>query len=578
MKIINGILQDAAAERGDFADGTITVGVEDTLAGTITLYGHATGSTQGGKAVFELAEDHDTTINSYNIDVSSDDWIFGPSTNPDSLKFDGGASKWIFEDLISQTMANVHTTGEIRDIDMVSTWVATLTDDSSWYPLHIDAQSTVVDGANDYSVGGIRVDNQSLGAGGPTWLRGVEIEVDHNSTGTAINTYGGHITVNQRNASGTTTNAYGLDINVNQLAGTLGTGYGIYVDLNGTMTTQYGLYVDADGGGTTSYGVYTTGGDEDYFGSTLVTAAGGTLDVGVAVTTKAVVNLYGSATGVTTGGRLNILNDFDTTATHTMFSLYSLSGVLYLSPDTNPDEGLVMNGIDVDVTSTLGIGKSGTRAGVLDIFGNTTGSAVGGKALFHTADDHDTTILNYTLQVTEDDLLLGPSNDTDSLQYTGADGIWAFTGTGGVDIAGGPLTFDTLAFGAVLTVNETYEGMTITRVIDTAAAVFGQGLYLAADGNYEHSDADSASTMPCTAVACEAYESAVAKILLVKGMICDTDWTWSNPGVLLYASTTAGAFTETAPSGTGDQVQVIGFALSADTIWFDPDLTMVEIA
>ena len=60
-------------------------------------------------------------------------------------------------------------------------------------------------------------------------------------------------------------------------------------------------------------------------------------------------------------------------------------------------------------------------------------------------------------------------------------------------------------------------------------------------------------------------------------MVCNTAWTWTVGG-LIYADTTIGGFTQTAPSGSGDQVQVVGYAVHADTMWFDPDLTLVEVA
>ena len=49
---------------------------------------------------------------------------------------------------------------------------------------------------------------------------------------------------------------------------------------------------------------------------------------------------------------------------------------------------------------------------------------------------------------------------------------------------------------------------------------------------------------------------------------------------MLYASTTAGQATATAPSGSGDIVRVIGYCVHATNgnIWFNPDGTFVEVA
>lgn len=49
-------------------------------------------------------------------------------------------------------------------------------------------------------------------------------------------------------------------------------------------------------------------------------------------------------------------------------------------------------------------------------------------------------------------------------------------------------------------------------------------------------------------------------------------------GAPVYVSTTAGGVTQTAPTGTGDIVRIIGYAISATEIYLDPDKTWVELA
>ena len=54
------------------------------------------------------------------------------------------------------------------------------------------------------------------------------------------------------------------------------------------------------------------------------------------------------------------------------------------------------------------------------------------------------------------------------------------------------------------------------------------------------------------------------------------------PGLPLYISTTAGHFDFTAPSGSGDIVRIVGYAIDEDggdvLVYFDPDKTYIEIA
>jgi hypothetical protein len=48
-------------------------------------------------------------------------------------------------------------------------------------------------------------------------------------------------------------------------------------------------------------------------------------------------------------------------------------------------------------------------------------------------------------------------------------------------------------------------------------------------------------------------------------------------GLPLYISNTEGAFTNTRPTGSNDYVRVIGYATSANHIYFDPDKTWVQV-
>ena len=49
-------------------------------------------------------------------------------------------------------------------------------------------------------------------------------------------------------------------------------------------------------------------------------------------------------------------------------------------------------------------------------------------------------------------------------------------------------------------------------------------------------------------------------------------------GAPLYVSTTSGAFTTTAPSGSGDYVRVVGYVVDSNIIYFNPSGTWVEVS
>ena len=70
----------------------IAVGVDDTIKGTLTLYGALT--TAGGTLVLHVNAADDATINTFEIFPFQDDLYIGPNTDNDSLKYDGGLNTW----------------------------------------------------------------------------------------------------------------------------------------------------------------------------------------------------------------------------------------------------------------------------------------------------------------------------------------------------------------------------------------------------------------------------------------------------------------------------------------------------
>lgn len=134
---------------------------------------------------------------------------------------------------------------------------------------------------------------------------------------------------------------------------------------------------------------------------------------------------------------------------------------------------------------------------------------------------------------------------------------------------------DSIGTGAGLpTADHTANGDKLTVTVDVNAFGFGATLYMASDGNMETADASGANYMPCVAIALESGTGS--KEVLLRGYVRDDTWNFT-PGGLIYVSTTLGDLTQTAPSGSGDQVQVIGWAYSADIMVFDPSLVLVEV-
>ncbi|MBA7555186.1 hypothetical protein ES705_47839 [subsurface metagenome] len=109
------------------------------------------------------------------------------------------------------------------------------------------------------------------------------------------------------------------------------------------------------------------------------------------------------------------------------------------------------------------------------------------------------------------------------------------------------------------------------------SVVFGDLLYFDwTDKEWKKADADLAATMPGLRIALEDKSDGQACIMLVKGYIrADTPFNFT--GAMIYASVTPGAMSSTAPTESGDQLQRVGVAKSADILFFDPSIDVGDI-
>lgn len=139
---------------------------------------------------------------------------------------------------------------------------------------------------------------------------------------------------------------------------------------------------------------------------------------------------------------------------------------------------------------------------------------------------------------------------------------------------------DLTAINSVILVSDG-DDHTASAISVTATAgenlVFGEVCYLKSDGKFWKSNADASTTMPVKAMALATINADASGSFLLIGITRDDSWSWTIGG-LIYASCTTGALTQTAPSGSGDQVQIVGWALTATIMYFNPSYEMVEVA
>jgi len=105
----------------------------------------------------------------------------------------------------------------------------------------------------------------------------------------------------------------------------------------------------------------------------------------------------------------------------------------------------------------------------------------------------------------------------------------------------------------------------------------GEIVYLKDDGKLWLADADDTGTMPAKAIAVVDILANADGIFLLDGFIRIDAWTWTI-GNILYAHTTPGAMVATAPAVSGDEVQRVAIAVTADIVNFRPSKDVIEVA
>lgn len=126
-----------------------------------------------------------------------------------------------------------------------------------------------------------------------------------------------------------------------------------------------------------------------------------------------------------------------------------------------------------------------------------------------------------------------------------------------------------------------YTGTTISGTAGATLA-FGDVVYLAAaDSRWELADADAASTagdvLVGMCVLAAAADGSATTILLNGTIRADAAFPSFTISAPIFISTTAGDVTQTAPAGSADVVRRMGFAITADQMYFNPSNDYVTI-
>lgn len=118
--------------------------------------------------------------------------------------------------------------------------------------------------------------------------------------------------------------------------------------------------------------------------------------------------------------------------------------------------------------------------------------------------------------------------------------------------------------------DDTFEGTFLT-LTNTGGVTQWDAVYINSSSQLALADANGSSTYPAVGLVTATVSTGVATSVVLQGIVRNDGWSWTAGGNI-YLSTTAGALTQTAPSTTGDKVQVIGKAISATTIRLNPSM------
>jgi len=136
-----------------------------------------------------------------------------------------------------------------------------------------------------------------------------------------------------------------------------------------------------------------------------------------------------------------------------------------------------------------------------------------------------------------------------------------------------------IAISAALSANETYSTSNLLTGLNGGETTlkWTPVVFTAASGEFMAADADAATLAPAWGILVEDTSNGAAAKVLKEGYVRYDTWNWT-VGATLYLGDTVdgngdGVFVEAAskPATTGDIVQPVGIAVTADIVYFDFD-------
>tara|TARA_R110000737_G_C14166583_1_gene410583 strand:- start:13 stop:507 length:495 start_codon:yes stop_codon:yes gene_type:complete len=113
--------------------------------------------------------------------------------------------------------------------------------------------------------------------------------------------------------------------------------------------------------------------------------------------------------------------------------------------------------------------------------------------------------------------------------------------------------------------------------IGTGSVTVNNVYYLNSSSAWTLTDADADTSATNLIAYANSSGTGNANRMVLQGIVFDLAHGFA-VGAPIYLSNTPGALTTTVPSATADIARVVGYAITADEIYFKPDNTWVKIA
>jgi hypothetical protein len=121
--------------------------------------------------------------------------------------------------------------------------------------------------------------------------------------------------------------------------------------------------------------------------------------------------------------------------------------------------------------------------------------------------------------------------------------------------------------------NGDYTGEVTIETVASSQTIYN-AVYLSSSG-WAAARANADSTLPALGMALETGTGA--KKILLRGYVRNTSWSFTKGNLIYVSTSSAGAITATKPSTSGNRIDIIGVAVSADIIYFNPTNVFWEL-